>query len=91
MMLGCKSASNPMAEDMTQVRISEKNQFALEMDHMADCVIHDRTPHTPGEEGLQGQKLMALIYKAAETRETIILPPVTKLDSTRGPAPRMLK
>jgi predicted dehydrogenase len=91
MMMGRKSPSNSMAENMTQVRITEKNQFALEMDHMADCVIHDRTPHTPGEEGLQDQKLMALIYQAAQTREVIKLPPASGLDVTRGPAPRTLK
>jgi predicted dehydrogenase len=88
MMIGRKSSSNPMAENITQVRMSEKNQFALEMDHMADCVIHDRVPHTPGEEGLQDQRLMALIYQAAHTRETITLPAASGLDVTRGSAPR---
>lgn len=58
---------------------------------MADCVIHDRTPHTSGEEGLQDQKLTALIYQAAQTSQTITLPKVSGLDSTRGPAPRTLK
>ena len=91
MELGRKSPSNSMAENITQVRMNEKNQFALEMDHMADCVIHDRVPHTPGEEGLQDQKLMALIYQAAQSRQTITLPPVAGLDTTRGPAPRLLK
>ncbi|BAY09371.1 Gfo/Idh/MocA family protein [Calothrix sp. NIES-2098] len=91
MAIGRKSSSNSMAENITQVRMPEKNQFALEMDHMADCVIHNRIPHTPGEEGLQDQKLMALIYQAAQTRQTISLPPVSKLDITRGPTPRTLK
>jgi predicted dehydrogenase len=91
MEIGRKSANNSMAENITQVRMREKNQFALELDHMADCVIHDRTPHTPGEEGLQDQKLMALIYQAAQTRQTITLPRVSGLDTTRGPVPRTLK
>ena len=55
------------------------------MDHMAECVIHDRIPYTPGEEGLQDQKLMALIYQAAHSRQTITLPPVSGLNVTRGP------
>ncbi|MBP5976718.1 hypothetical protein HW132_29300 [Brasilonema sp. CT11] len=71
--------------------MSQKNQFALEMDHMADCVIQNKQPHTPGEEGLQDQKLITLIYQAAQTGKTIILPRVSRLDATRGPAPRMLK
>jgi predicted dehydrogenase len=91
MMIGRKSQSNSMEENIIQVRRTEKNQFALEIDHMADCVIHNQTPHTPGEEGLQDQKLMALIYKAAQTNQVITLPPASGLDVTRGPAPRMLK
>ena len=91
MMVSRKSPSNTMAETMTQVKLGQKNQFALEIDHMADCVIHNKQPHTPGEEGLQDQKLIATIYQAAETGKTIALPPVSGLNVTRGPAPQMLK
>ncbi|OYD93083.1 dehydrogenase [Nostoc sp. 'Peltigera membranacea cyanobiont' 210A] len=91
MMISRKSPTNSMAENISEVRIGEKNQFALEMDHMADCVIQNKQPHTPGEEGLQDQKLIALIYEAAQTGKTIALPRVSGLDTTRGPAPRMLK
>lgn len=91
MMISRKSPTNSMAENVSEVRIGEKNQFALEIDHMADCVIGNKQPHTPGEEGLQDQKLIALIYEAAQTGKTITLPRVSGLDTTRGPAPRMLK
>ncbi|KXV21117.1 hypothetical protein AD935_08810, partial [Gluconobacter japonicus] len=30
-----------------------QNQFALEIDHFADCILNDLTPRTPGEEGLR--------------------------------------
>jgi hypothetical protein len=40
---------------------------------------------------LQDQKLMALIYQAAQTRRTITLPRVSGLDVTCGPATRALK
>ena len=66
-----------MAENISEVRIGEKNQFALEMDIYADCVIQNKQPHTPGEEGLQDQKLISLIYKAAQTGKTISLPRVS--------------
>jgi len=33
---------------------------------MAECVLEDRTPDTPGEEGLRDQILMEAIYRAAE-------------------------
>ncbi|MEH2083112.1 MAG: Gfo/Idh/MocA family oxidoreductase [Nostoc sp.] len=91
MMISRKSPTNSMAENISEVRIGEKNQFALEIDHMADCVIQNKQPHTPGEEGLQDQKLIALIYQAAQTGKTITLPRVSGLDTTRGPAPRILK
>ncbi|MEH1924053.1 Gfo/Idh/MocA family protein [Nostoc sp.] len=91
MMVSRKSPTNSMAENISEVRIGEKNQFALEIDHFADCVIQNKQPHTPGEEGLQDQKLIALIYEAAQTGKTIALPRVSGLDTTRGPAPRMLK
>lgn len=34
-----------------------KQQFALEMDHMAECVRNNKTPYTPGEEGLRTSAL----------------------------------
>lgn len=40
-------------------------QFTLEADHFADCVRNNRTPATPGEEGLADQVAMEAIYKAA--------------------------
>ncbi|HLI77017.1 MAG TPA: Gfo/Idh/MocA family oxidoreductase [Acidobacteriaceae bacterium] len=40
-------------------------QFTLEADHFADCVRNNRTPATPGEEGLADQLAMEAIYKAA--------------------------
>ena len=86
-----KSPSNNMAEDVTDIKMTEKSQFALEIDHMADCVIHNKQPHTPGEEGLQDQKPMATIYEAARTGRTIKLPAVSGLDVTRGPAPVTLR
>jgi len=82
-----KSPSNNMAENVIDIRMSEKSQFALEIDHMADCVIHNKQPHTPGEEGLQDQRLIAAIYETAHTGKTITFPPVSGLDVTRGPAP----
>lgn len=91
LMMSRKSPTNSMAENTTEMRLGPKNQFALEIDHMADCAIHNKQPHTPGEEGLQDQKLMALIYQSAQTGKAIALPPVSGLDVTRGAVPRMLK
>ena len=63
------------------------NQFAREMDHFAEALRAGVEPHTPGEEGLQDQKLIAAIYEAAEGGSPVKLPLVAGLDTTRGPAP----
>lgn len=53
--------------------IQPQNQFALEMDHLSECVMQNRQPKTPGEEGLQDVRLMTAIYEAAQTGRTIKL------------------
>ncbi len=59
-------------ESVTEdVPITPKNQFALELDHMAECVLQNRTPKTPGEEGLRDVQLIETIYKAAREGRTI--------------------
>ncbi len=68
-------------------RFGERNQFAREMDHFAECIRAGRQPHTPGEEGLQDQRLIAAIYEAARGGGMVKLPVVRGLDTTRGPAP----
>ncbi|MET0258491.1 MAG: Gfo/Idh/MocA family oxidoreductase [Methylobacterium sp.] len=70
--------------------IAPRNQFALELDHMAECILKDRRPRTPGEEGLQDQILMEAIYEAARTGAVVPVGPLAGtgdgLDATRGPA-----
>ena len=64
--------------------IEDKDQFALEMDHMATCVLQNTQPHTPGEEGLQDQRLIEAIYKSAATGRSVKVQPPA--GPTRGPA-----
>lgn len=61
-----------------------KNQFALELDHMAECVRQNKTPYTPGEEGLQDIRVMAAIYASARTGKLVTLPRIATLDTFRG-------
>jgi predicted dehydrogenase len=40
-------------------------QFQREAEHMAECIIKDQTPHTPGEEGLRDMRYIHEIYGVA--------------------------
>jgi predicted dehydrogenase len=66
--------------------IPHANQFALELDHFAACVLTGRTPRTPGEEGVQDHLIMEAIYDSARTGQPVALPEITGLDVFRGPA-----
>ena len=49
------------------------DHFATEMDHMSDCVMRNKEPLTPGEEGLRDLKIMMAIYDAAKSGKTVKL------------------
>jgi predicted dehydrogenase len=71
--------------------VAEHNQFAAELDHMARCVVENKRPYTPGEEGLQDQKIMAALYESARTQRPVKLARITQLDAFRGTPPAALK
>ena len=54
-----------------QRTLPDRNQFALEMDHMAESVKANTEPRTPGEEGLKDLRAMMAIYEAAKTGKTV--------------------
>jgi predicted dehydrogenase len=54
-------------------QIEEKDQFALEMDHFAECILQDKIPKTPGEEGLRDHRIMEAIYESARTGRSVTL------------------
>jgi glucose-fructose oxidoreductase len=56
-----------------QRSLPERNHFALEMDHLAECVKSNAEPRTPGEEGLKDLRAMMAIYEAARTGRTVTL------------------
>jgi len=54
-------------EDGTKtVKIKEGNQFAAEIDHLSECILENKNPKTPGEEGLRDVKYMQAIYESAK-------------------------
>ena len=40
-------------------------QFTRQVDHFSDCILNDRTPSTPGEDGLADLRAVEGVYKAA--------------------------
>ena len=73
-------------DEASDIQIEEKNQFAAEMDHFALCVQQNKDVHTPGEEGLQDQRIMEAIYESARTHRPVkLLPPSGRV---RGPEPQ---
>jgi predicted dehydrogenase len=72
---------------LKEIDLPANNQFAAEIDHMADCILTDRTPRTPGEEGVQDHILMEAIYQSAATGAPVRLTPIDRPDAFRGPPP----
>ncbi len=72
-------------EQTSELQSDGKDQFAAELDHFAECIQQNKDVHTPGEEGLQDQRIMEAIYESARTRKPVKLAPPGR---TRGPAPQ---
>jgi len=75
------------AETIDDRRLPRQNQFALEIDHMAECVLSGRQPHTPGEEGVQDHRIMEALYRSAASGQPVELPRSDGLDRFRGAQP----
>ena len=58
---------------LTERFLPQADHFAAEMDHMSTCVMENKEPLTPGEEGLRDLKIMTAIYEAARSQRTIKL------------------
>ncbi len=82
---GLKMFAKPGQPGLPQ--LAESDHFARELDHMADCVLNDRQPYTPGEEGLQDQRIVEAIFESARTGRAVTLPRFDKTDPFRGPLP----
>lgn len=71
-----------------QHAIGDKDHFATEIDHFSACIRENRQPFTPGEEGLQDQKIMEAIYQSAREGRPVKLATITQKDAFRGPEPK---
>jgi predicted dehydrogenase len=67
--------------------MDEHDQFALELDHFSGCILEGLQPFTPGEEGLQDQRIMAAIYRSAREGRPVGLERIERKDPFRGQPP----
>jgi predicted dehydrogenase len=72
-------------EQGSDIAAEDKDQFVAELDHFAQCIQQNKDVHTPGEEGLQDQRIMEAIYESARTHRPVRLSPPGR---TRGPEPK---
>ncbi|WP_439621618.1 Gfo/Idh/MocA family protein [Gemmata sp.] len=55
----------------SELKLTEVNHFAAEMDHFSECVAADRPPRTPGEEGLADVRVIEATAEAARTGRAV--------------------
>lgn len=53
--------------------VENKNQFALEIDHLSEAILENKAVKTPGEEGLRDHRIMKAIYQSAREQRPIAL------------------
>jgi predicted dehydrogenase len=58
-----KGAPSVVLDEISQEK--DPMQFVREVDHFSDCILHNRKPQAPGEEGLADMRCIEAIYEAA--------------------------
>ncbi len=49
------------------------NQWVGQLDHMAQCVLQNREPVVPGEEGLRDLRIIEAVYRSAREQKRILV------------------
>ena len=62
----------PRSDDAL-IQLPDLDQFDLEMDDFAQCILENRPTRVPGEEGLRDIKIMMAIYESARTGKAVAL------------------
>ena len=78
-------------DQVRETLIKETDQFALELDHFSGCVLSGEAPFTPGEEGLQDQRVMEAIYQSAREGRPVQLERLEGRDLFRGKKPARIE
>jgi predicted dehydrogenase len=78
------------ANTVSTIGLAPNDQFAREMDAFAWSIRNDKTPLTPGEEGLQDLRIIEAIYRSAASGGAPVSlagGPTGRWDVTRGMLP----
>jgi glucose-fructose oxidoreductase len=77
------------------IKYKKRDQFAPELIHFSDCILHDRDPEPSGEEGLADVRVIRALYRSAKSVRAVRLgggttrrQPTLRQEKTR-PAVRM--
>jgi predicted dehydrogenase len=62
-----------MRSDGREINIPVDDQFALEMDDFARCIVEKKQTRVPGEEGLRDVRIMMAIYESIRTGSAVKL------------------
>lgn len=73
-----------------EIMLAENNQFAEEMDHFSDCIMNNKKPFTPGEEGLQDHIIMEAIYQSVKEGKPVKINGLASVNNWKGPEPESL-
>jgi len=89
-----------VGEKETKRKFPQMDQFAPELDHLAECILQGKTPEPDGYEGLADVAIINSIFKSARTGKAVRVPAVgpqqrvQKSQATRRPAvkkPKLVK
>jgi predicted dehydrogenase len=59
-------------------RFGKRDQFAPELLHFSDCILHNREPEPSGDEGLQDVRIIEALYESAESGKAVPIPRFVK-------------
>lgn len=68
-----KFRKSPRGGQVEEPDLGDPNQFATEMDALAQCIIENKQPKASGEQGLRDVRIMFAIYEASKSGKTVKL------------------
>jgi glucose-fructose oxidoreductase len=58
----------------------KRDQFAPQLLHFSDCILHDRDPQPSGEEGWRDVRIIRALYRSAEKGRPMALATIPEIE-----------